>query len=112
MFSVRGEKEDGASQTMKVKFKADRAWKEEEVDAMPPELLKAVYQHVLSEGGEGAMEHLKPFKMALISPRCFWSMIKHFGDVEAGLQQMFPEQDWSILHERARKLSEKALENQ
>ena len=76
---------------LKVSFKSDsRAWKEDEVDALTPEMLKAVYEHVLETGGEGCMEHLKPFKMALISPRCFWSMIHHFGDVETGLKTLFP----------------------
>ena len=76
---------------LKVSFKSDsRAWKEDEVDALSPEMLKAVYEHVLETGGEGCMEHLKPFKMALISPRCFWSMIHHFGDVETGLKTLFP----------------------
>merc|ERR1712100_341555 len=83
----------------------------DEVDALSPEMLKAVYEHVLETGGEGCMEHLKPFKMALISPRCFWSMVHHFGDVETGLRTLFPDRDWSVLQERAKRMSEKAIEN-
>ena len=79
---------------LKVRFKADRGFKDEEVDSIDAEQvgslqsrcslslrrcawqLKAVWEHVLSTGGDGALEHLKPFKMALVSPRCFWSMIQ------------------------------------
>jgi len=83
---------DGESTKVKVKFKGDnRTWEEDEVDALSPEMLKAVYEHVLEQGGEGATEHLKPFKMALISPRCFWSLIQHFGDAETGLRTLFPD---------------------
>ena len=103
---------DSDSAMVKVSFKSDsRVWKEDEVELLSPELLKAVYQHVLDEGDEGAMEHLKPFKMALISPRCFWSIVHHFGDVETGLRTLFPDRDWSVLQERAKRMSEKAIEN-
>jgi hypothetical protein len=50
--------------------------------------------------------------MAGCSPRVFWSLVKHYdGDIEGGLRQLFPDQDWGWLHERMRKLSEKAAEN-
>lgn len=57
-------------------------------------------------------ELLKPDNMAGCSARAFWSLVKHFGgDVEAGLKQLAPRHDWSFLHERVRKLSEKAKMN-
>ena len=117
------------SAMLKVKFRADRSWKEEEVEALDTETvtvhrwackalttssvwqLKGVWEHVLASGGEGATEHLKPFKMALVSQRCFWSMIQyvcqlmrdsnasdrlcvptsHYGDVETGFRALFPD---------------------
>jgi len=104
---------DDASTMIKVSFKGDsRATKVDEVDLLPVELLEGVWAHVIEEGAEGYIEHLKPFKMALTSPRCFWSMVHHFGDVETGLRSMFPDRDWNGLEERAKRMSEKALENQ
>jgi hypothetical protein len=65
---------------------------------------------VLSDAN--AREMLKPANMAGCSPRFFWSLVKLFGgDVEAGLRQLIPTQDWSFLTERVRKLSEKAQAN-
>jgi len=96
-----------------VKFKGERAWKQDDaIELIEQDALRAVYQMVLAEGGEAAREHLKPFKMAQISPRCFWSLVHHFnGDVQQGLQTLLPEHDWNFLNERAKKLSEKAQRN-
>ena len=45
----------------------------------------------LHEGDGGGLELLKPFKMALVSPRVFWNLVKHYGgDVRAGLGQLLP----------------------
>ena len=66
----------------------------------------------LHEGDGGGLELLKPFKMALVSPRVFWNLVKHYGgDVRAGLGQLLPHTDWAFLDERKRARSDKAEAN-
>ena len=66
----------------------------------------------LHEGDGGGLELLKPFKMAHVSPRVFWNLVKHYGgDVRAGLQQLLPHTDWAFLDERKRARSDKAEAN-
>eukprot|EP00658_Telonema_sp_P-2_P039256 TRINITY_DN28085_c0_g1_i2.p1 TRINITY_DN28085_c0_g1~~TRINITY_DN28085_c0_g1_i2.p1 ORF type:complete len:306 (+),score=40.71 TRINITY_DN28085_c0_g1_i2:3-920(+) len=104
----------GGTGQFNVKFKGERAWKEDlNIEIIDQEALRSVYELVLAEGGDAAREHLKPFKMAQISPRCFWSLVYHFeGDVQRGLQTLLPDHDWSFLSSRAKNLSEKAQQNQ
>eukprot|EP01122_Echinamoeba_exundans_P010830 TRINITY_DN4126_c0_g1_i1.p1 TRINITY_DN4126_c0_g1~~TRINITY_DN4126_c0_g1_i1.p1 ORF type:complete len:482 (-),score=97.70 TRINITY_DN4126_c0_g1_i1:36-1481(-) len=62
--------------------------------------------------GQLSMELLKPYKMALVSPRVFWSMIYHFRYVDVGLKLMFPDKDWSFLDNRKREMSDRAKHNE
>lgn len=56
---------------------------------------------------------LKPAAMAGCSPRVFWSLVRHFGgDIISGLSQLMPQENWSWLAERPRRLSAKAAENE
>jgi hypothetical protein len=104
---------DGAAARMRVEFsKGDgfRSNYEDEVELWSKAQLLGVMVQVL--GDEDAREMLKPRNMAGCSPRVFWSLVKHFGgDIEVGLRTLMPQQDWNFLHERMRKLSEKALMN-
>lgn len=93
-----------------------RKWKEESFTLLAlPELrgvLLAVLEQLQSDPSSAAVELLKPFKMAHVSPRVFWNMVHHAGgDVAAGLRQLLPAQDWHFLDERDKRLSDKAAAN-
>ena len=76
------------------RFKVGRSWKEERFELLALPELRGVVEMVLAQlggdgGGGGGLELLKPFKMAHVSPRVFWNLVKHCGgDVRAGLQQV------------------------
>merc|ERR1719483_1535416 len=63
---------DGSAVNCTARFKVGRSWKEEGFELLAlPEL-------------RGGLELLKPFKMAHVSPRVFWNLVKHCGgDVRA-----------------------------
>jgi len=108
---------DGSSSECLVRFKVGRSWKEEtfEVLALPEVrgVVQAVLEKFREEPDETSMHLLKPFKMAHVSPRVFWNMVKLLGgDVSAGLQQLVPSADWSFLEEREKRRSDKAVENE
>jgi len=44
--------------------------------------------------------------------RMFWSMVYHFQDLSTGLQQLFPNGDWSFIKARRRTMSAKAKANE
>ncbi|ETW01978.1 hypothetical protein, variant [Aphanomyces invadans] len=98
---------------MRVRFLAGvRTWKEEDVDCLQPTELRTALKYVVLAGG-GEKEMLKPFNMAQVSPRVFWSLARLYnGDVGLGLQTLLPEEDWAFLDTRTRVLSAKALEAQ
>jgi hypothetical protein len=62
--------------------------------------------------GDAGKELLKPFKMALASPRVFWAMVRQFGDVDKGLKELLPDVNWEFIDERKRSMSQKAIESQ
>ena len=92
-----------------------RSWKEEGFELLALPELRGVIEAVLAQLGDGdggGLELLKPFKMAHVSPRVFWNLVKHCGgDVRAGLQQLLPNTDWAFLDERKRARSGKAVAN-
>jgi hypothetical protein len=96
-----------------VRFKTSpKIWNEETHEDFELSELKAILADVLATAGDQGRELLKPYKMALASPRVFWSMVKHFnGDIIRGLHELFPEVNWDFVDERKRNLSEKAEEN-
>jgi hypothetical protein len=77
--------------------------------------LKAVVGLVLADDDDGdnsSREMLKSVNMAGCSPRVFWSLVRLFGaDIEKGLFELFPQQNWAFLKGRKRVMSEKAAEN-
>ncbi|OWZ24707.1 hypothetical protein PHMEG_000232 [Phytophthora megakarya] len=88
-----------------------RKWKEETVDLLKTDELQAILKYVLLSGGETGREMLKPFNMAQVSTRVFWSIAHLYdGDVAAGLADLVPDADWSSLDTRTRVMSEKAME--
>ncbi|RLN98583.1 hypothetical protein BBJ28_00012213 [Nothophytophthora sp. Chile5] len=103
---------DGSAVQMTVRFKeTPRKWKEETVDLLKPDELQAIVKYVLLSGGETGREMLKPFNMAQVSTRVFWSIARLYGgDVAAGLSELVPDEDWSFLDTRARAMSKKAME--
>ncbi|KAF0694992.1 Aste57867_14161 [Aphanomyces stellatus] len=98
---------------MKVRFLArSRTWTEEVVDCLQPTEIQAAIKYVVLAGG-GDKEMLKPFNMAQVSPRVFWSLARLYsGNVERGLQTLLPDEDWAFLDTRTRTLSAKAMEAQ
>jgi hypothetical protein len=50
--------------------------------------------------------------MALASPRVFWAMVRHFGDVDKGLKELLPDVNWEFIDERKRSMSQKAIASQ
>ncbi|TMW60671.1 hypothetical protein Poli38472_000713 [Pythium oligandrum] len=104
--------DDGQAAEMRVKFKESaRKWKEETVALLQPVEIQAIVKYVLLSGGEGGKEMLKPFNMAQVSPRVFWSIARLYsGDVAAGLAALVPDVDWSYLDTRTRQMSEKAMQ--
>ncbi|RLN88212.1 hypothetical protein BBJ28_00008522 [Nothophytophthora sp. Chile5] len=103
---------DGSAVQMTVRFKeTPRKWKEETVDLLKPDELQAIVKYVLLSGGEAGREMLKPFNMAQVSTRVFWSIARLYGgDVAVGLAELVPDEDWSFLDTRTRAMSEKAME--
>ncbi|KAE9039370.1 hypothetical protein PR003_g14737 [Phytophthora rubi] len=103
---------DGSAAKLRVRFKeTPRKWKEETVDLLKTDELQAILKYVLLSGGETGREMLKPFNMAQVSTRVFWSIARLYdGDVAAGLADIVPDEDWSFLDTRTRVMSEKAME--
>ncbi|CAI5733511.1 unnamed protein product [Peronospora destructor] len=103
---------DGSAAKLRVRFKeTSRKWKEETVDLLKTDELQAILKYVLLSGGETAREMLKPFNMAQVSTRVFWSIARMYdGDVAVGLADLVPDEDWSFLDTRTRVMSEKAIE--
>ncbi|TDH64809.1 uncharacterized protein CCR75_006634 [Bremia lactucae] len=103
---------DGSAAKLLVRFKeTPRKWKEEIVDLLRTKELQAVLKYVLLSGGETGREMLKPFNMAQVSTRVFWSIAHMYnGDVAAGLAYLVPEVDWAFIDTRTRTMSEKAME--
>lgn len=115
--SQEARRTDGSAARLKVKYHKGvgfRSAHEDDVELMSKATLAATVAMVLADTGEFTREMLKPEYMAGVSPRIFWSMVHHFGpDIEAALRQLLPAHtDWAFLHEKTRKLSEKALANQ
>ncbi|KAI9907930.1 hypothetical protein PsorP6_004123 [Peronosclerospora sorghi] len=94
----------GSAAKLRVRFKeTPRKWKEEIVDLLKMEELRAILKYVLLSGGETGREMLKPFNMAQVSTRVFWSIVRLYdGDVAAGLADLVPDEDWSFLDTRTR----------
>ncbi|KAF4316812.1 hypothetical protein BBO99_00007183 [Phytophthora kernoviae] len=90
---------DGSWAQMHVRFKeTPRKWKEETVDLLKENELQAILKYVLLSGGETGREMLKPFNMAQLSTRVFWSIARLYdGDVAAGIADLVPDEDWSFL---------------
>ncbi len=106
---------DGGCARLKVTYHKGLGFQsnfEDDVELLPKAQLTASLASVLDDAD--AREMLKPACMAGCSPRVFWSLLYHYGGggVEAALRQLLPGRDWGFLHERHRKLSEKALANQ
>ncbi|KAG6609334.1 uncharacterized protein IUM83_00511 [Phytophthora cinnamomi] len=103
---------DGSAAKLRVRFKeTPRKWKEETVDLLKSDELQAILKYVLLSGGETGREMLKPFNMAQVSTRVFWSIAHLYdGDIAAGLAELVPDEDWSFLDTRTRVMSEKAME--
>lgn len=95
---------DGSAAKLRVRFKeTPRKWKEETVDLLKTDELQAILKYVLLSGGETGREMLKPFNMAQVSIRVFWSIARMYdGDVAAGLADLVPDEDWSFLDTRTR----------
>ncbi|CEG39453.1 uncharacterized protein PHALS_09699 [Plasmopara halstedii] len=103
---------DGSAAKLRVRFKeTPRKWKEETVDFLKKYELQAILKYVLLSGGETGREMLKPFNMAQVSTRVFWSIAHMYdGNVAEGLADLVPDEDWSFIDIRTRVLSEKATE--
>uniref|UniRef100_A0AAV1VME7 ubiquitinyl hydrolase 1 n=1 Tax=Peronospora matthiolae TaxID=2874970 RepID=A0AAV1VME7_9STRA len=103
---------DGSAATLRVRFKETaRKWKKETVDLLQKDELQAIVKYVLLSGGETGREMLKPFNMAQVSTRVFWSIARLYdGDVAVGLADLVPDEDWSFLDIRTRLMSAKAME--
>uniref|UniRef100_M4BJS9 CW-type domain-containing protein n=1 Tax=Hyaloperonospora arabidopsidis (strain Emoy2) TaxID=559515 RepID=M4BJS9_HYAAE len=103
---------DGSAAILCVRFKETaRKWKEETVDLLQKDELQAILKYVLLSGGETGREMLKPFNMAQVSTRVFWSIARLYdGDVAVGLADLVPDEDWSFLDIRTRLMSAKAME--
>ncbi|GMF10363.1 unnamed protein product [Phytophthora lilii] len=103
---------DGGAAKLRVRFKeTPRKWKEETVDLLKTDELQAILKYVLLSGGETGREMLKPFNMAQVSTRVFWSIARLYdGDVAAGLAELVPDEDWSFLDIRTRRASSRNSE--
>jgi len=101
-----------------------RKWTEEMVPLLDKSTLTATLQFLLAVQNpackELAEENMRPMRMAVISPKTFWSIVKVMQDdlaaKDASMEDLmtahFPEIDFSFLRARRRKKSAKALQNQ
>jgi hypothetical protein len=98
---------------LNVRFKkGPRSWEEEQVDAVSKVALAVLVKGVLEQQGDNGKELLKPHRMAEVSARTFWSIVRHYGpNIPLALSEICPEVDFSFLSARAKRLSEKALIN-
>ena len=83
---------------------------QETVDAIPREALEMVIKGIHASDPES----LRSAKLAQVSPRVFWSLLKETNSgrsMDAALQELIPDLDWSFLRRRKHTLSEKAQEN-
>ena len=114
---------DGQVSEMIVHFKfGQRKWEKEKVTRMKEDELRAVIRHVLSNLGD-AKEQLRLSNLAQVSPRVFWNLcvwdlnnpapsLSAVASLEYSLSRLLPDEDWSFLKSRKRKLSTKAKQNQ
>jgi hypothetical protein len=61
---------------MVVSFKQEQHFETEQVAALTADEVAAVVRFVLDHEGESGVEMMKPFKMAEVSPRIFWSIAR------------------------------------
>jgi len=57
-------------------------------------------------------DNLKPYNLAIVSPRVFWNLVRSGKDVESAIESYLPDADLSFLTERKRSKSEKAIANE
>lgn len=108
-----GQTTSGRLPSLRVRFRTSpRKWIEEEYGVLPELLLRLVVYQIRHD--EQHCENLRPYNMALASPRVFWNLIRCFPDatLEEALQRLLPEEDWDYLSTRKRLRSEKARENE
>ena len=67
---------DGNAVEMMVTFRKERSYDTEQVQAITGEEIAAVVRFVLEKEGDSGVEMMKPFKMAEVSPRIFWSIAR------------------------------------
>ena len=90
---------------------------------MKDDELRAVIRHVLLNLGDDAKEQLRLANLAQVSPRVFWNLciwdqnnpapsLSAVASLEYSLSRLLPDEDWSFLKFRKRKLSAKAEQNQ
>jgi len=85
-----------------------RKEKEECVTDIPGFLLKAILKQIASEDDQVQVQNLMPVNMALVSPRVFWSVVRH-GKVGPGvtftqaLEFIVPDVDWNKLIEQRKR---------
>jgi len=126
-----GPGEDGLP-AVTVRFKPDRGrkWLEDVVtDVGRAELLAALrviaepllraqergrregvpWREASGEGEASLAEGLRPERMAVVSPRIFWAVVRHTaGGAASGMEEALPEVDWSFLSSRQRRPSRAA----
>jgi len=91
---------------LQVKFKVERKWVTEKYMFLPKELLKTLVATIYAD--EQSRKNLRPYNMAVVSPRVFWNVVHSYGpEVDAALREMAPQLDWSYLESRERAQSEK-----
>ena len=78
------------------------------VPDIPPFLLKAVLLAVVKDHEGEARNNMKPSSMALVSPRVFWSVVRHGGvgpskSFIAALHELVPGVDWEAVDQRDRQ---------
>lgn len=85
-----------------------RKEREECVTDIPCFLLKAILKQIATEGDEEQVQNLRPVSMALVSPRVFWSLVRHGGvgpgvSFAAALGNLVPSVDWNALVEQRKR---------
>ena len=85
-----------------------RKEREECVTDIPCFLLKAILKQIATEGDEEQVQNLRPVSMALVSPRVFWSLVRHGGvgpgvSFAAALGILVPSVDWNALVEQRKR---------
>jgi len=93
---------------IEVRWTRDGKDQSEVIPNWPVQVVSGIVGVTLQDTDATVRSNIKPHNMACVSPRMFWSIVRH-GQVgpnktfEAALKQLVPDQDWAVLLSRTQE---------